>query len=109
MYARNAHFRLKSLDLAVEFARTLGAEVVPLLRQQPGFKGEITLSNPRSLERISISLWDNKKNAEAYNANVSPRVLKMLAKVIDGGATIQTFDDLALNLNGDLVSEGQSS
>ena len=54
--------------------------IPPLLRKEQGFKGEITLSNPGSLERISISLWERKSHAEAYNANVYPQVLKMLSQ-----------------------------
>ncbi|MGB8888793.1 MAG: hypothetical protein WCC87_18840 [Candidatus Korobacteraceae bacterium] len=99
MYARNAHFRVRSLDQAAEFAQTLENEVLPLLRRQPGFKGEITLSNPSNLERISISLWDNQSNAEAYAANVYSQVLKILAKVIDGAPKIRTFEAVALNLD----------
>jgi hypothetical protein len=49
MFARNAHFRVKSLNLAADFAATLENEVLPLLRQQKGFQGEITLSNPGNL------------------------------------------------------------
>ena len=109
MFARNAHFRVKSLALAAEFARTLENEVLPLLRKQKGFKGEITLSNPGSLERISMSLWDNKSNAEAYNLNVYQQVLKILSKVIDGTPKIRTFEDVALNLDHGTAAERQSS
>lgn len=101
MYARNAHFRLKSLDLAVEFARTLGAEVVPVLRQQQGFKGEITLSNPGSLEQIAISLWDNKSHAESYDANVYPQVLKILGSMIDGTPKIRTYEAVTFSVDLD--------
>jgi hypothetical protein len=99
MYARNAHFRVKSINMAAEFAQTLENEVLPLLRKQEGFKGEITLSNPGNLERISMSLWENKSQAEAYDANVYPQVLKILAKVIDGTPKIRTFEAVALNLD----------
>lgn len=99
MFARNAHFRVKSLDMAAEFARTLDNEILPLLRTQKGFKGEITLSNPGNLERISMSLWENKSNAEAYDANIYPQVLKILSKVIDGKPKILTFEAVALNLD----------
>ena len=107
MFARSSHFRVKSLDLAGQFALTLQNEVVPLLRQQHGFKGEITLSNPGSLERISISLWENRSNADAYNATVYPQVLKMLSKVIDGSPQIVVFENLALNLNSGAGGERQ--
>jgi hypothetical protein len=99
MFSRNAHFRLKSLTMAADFARTIENQVIPLLRQQEGFKGEITLSNPGSLERIAISLWENKHNAEAYNAKVYPQVLKILGKVIDGTPQIRTFETVTLNVD----------
>jgi hypothetical protein len=109
MFARNAHFRVKSLNMAADFVQALESEVLPLLRQQKGFKGEITLSNPGNLERISISLWDNKSNAEAYDDKVYPQVLKMLAKVIDGTPKIRTFEAVALNLDHGAAAERQSS
>ena len=99
MFARNAHFRMKSLDMAAEFTRTMENDILPLLRNEKGFKGEITLSNPGSLERISISLWENMSNAEAYNANVYPQVLKILSRVIDGTPKIRTFENVILNLD----------
>jgi len=99
MFARNAHFRLKSLDMAAEFARTLENEILPLLRKQEGFKGEITLSNPGSLEQIAMSLWENNNYAEAYNVNVYPQVVKMLAKVIDVTPKVRTFEAVTLNVD----------
>ena len=95
--------------MAAEFTRTLENEILPLLRKEEGFKGEITLSNPGSLERISISLWENKSNAEAYNANVYPQVLKILSNVIDGTPKIRIFEAVALNLNHEILAERQGS
>jgi heme-degrading monooxygenase HmoA len=99
MFARNAHFRVKSLSMAEEFARTFQKEVVPLLRAEPGFKGEVMLSNPGSLERITISLWETKDDAEAYHTNVYPKVLKVLAKLIDGTPKIRTFEAATLSVD----------
>jgi len=106
MYARNAYFRVRSLDKSAEFAFSLDNEILPILRRKSGFKGELTLGNPGSLERISISLWDSKSDAEAYNANVYPQVLKVLSRVIDGEPKIRTYENLALNLNGGNTTEG---
>ena len=105
MFARNAHFRVKSLHMAAEFARTFDNEIIPLLRKQQGFKGEIILSNPGSLERITISLWENKNDAEAYDARVYPQVLKILAKVIDGTPKIRTFEAATLSVDHGTVRE----
>ncbi len=109
MFARNAHFRIKSLDKTAEFAQTLENEILPLLRRQEGFKGEITLSNPGNLERISMSLWENKSNAEAYDANIYPQVLKILSKVTEGAPKIRIFEAVALNLDHGTAGERQDS
>jgi hypothetical protein len=99
MFARNAYFRMKSLTMAADFARTLENEILPLLRKQEGFRGEITFSNPGSLEQIAISLWDNRGFAEAYDVGVYPQVLKILAKVIDGTPKIRTYEAVTLSLD----------
>ena len=91
MFARNVSFHLKSNTLS-DYTRTFENEVLPLLRKQKGFKDEITLSNPASLDVIAISLWDDKANAEAYNTNTYPQVLKTLARMIDGTPKVQTFE-----------------
>jgi hypothetical protein len=109
MFARNAHFRVKSLDMAAAFSQTLENEILPLLRKQKGFRGEITLSNPGNLERISMSLWDSQSDAEAYAANIYSQVLKILSKVIDGNPKIRTFEAVALNLDHDIPAGRQSS
>ena len=68
MFARNVSLHLKS-NMLSDYTRTFDKDILPLLRKQKGFKDEITLSNPGSLDVIAISLWDSKSNAEAYNTN----------------------------------------
>ena len=80
-----------------------------MLRAQAGFKGEVMLSNPGSLERITISLWENKDDAEAYHANVYPKVLKVLAKVIDGTPKIRTFEAATLSVDHGTAAERERS
>jgi hypothetical protein len=99
MFARNAQFRLKSLTVAAEFSRTFENEILPLLRRQAGFKGEITLSNPGSLEQIAISLWENKDDADAYNADLYPQISKILEKLIVGTPRIRTYEAVTLKLD----------
>ena len=91
MFARNVTFHLKS-NTHSDYARTLENDVLPLLRKQKGFKEEITLCSPGTADAVSISLWENKNNADDYNTNTYPEVLKTLAKVIDGTPRVQTFD-----------------
>ena len=91
MFARNVTFHLKS-NMLSDYTRTLENEILPLLRKQKGFKEEITLSNPGSTDAISISLWENKANADAYNTSLYPEVLRTFARMIDGTPKVQTFE-----------------
>jgi len=91
MFARNVAFHLKS-NMFSDYTRTFENDTLPLLRKQKGFKDEITLSNPGSLDVIAISLWDSKANAEAYNTSTYPEVLRTLGRMIDGTPKVQTFE-----------------
>ena len=90
MYARNISFRLKS-NMQSDYTRTFENQILPLLHKQKGFKDEITLCNPGSADAISISLWENKSNADDYNTHTYPEVLKTLAKVVDGTPQVHTY------------------
>jgi len=98
MFARHVSFRLNS-NMLSDYTRTFENEVLPLLRKQKGFTDEITLSNPGSLDAITVSLWENKVNAENYNTTAYPEVLKTLAKVIDGTPKVQTFEAVTTTLH----------
>jgi hypothetical protein len=91
MFARSVSYRLKS-NMVSDYTRTFENEILPLIRKQKGFQDEIILSNPGSLDVIAISLWDSKANAESYNTNVYPEVLRKLATMIDGTPKVQTFE-----------------
>src|ERR1700687_2296653 len=91
MFARNVSIHLKS-NMLSDYTRTFEKDVLPLLRKQNGFKDELTLSNPGSVDVIAISLWESKANAEAYNTNVYPEGLKTLERMIDGTPKVQTFE-----------------
>ena len=91
MFVRNVSIHLKSNMLSY-YTRTFEKDVLPLLRKQKGFTDEITLSNPGSLDVIAISLWENRADAEAYNTNTYPEVLKTFARMIDGTPKVQTFE-----------------
>jgi len=93
MFARNLSIQLKP-NTQAEFTRTFEKDVLPLLRKQKGFQDEIAFAVPGGMDLISISLWDNKENAETYNTAVYAEVLKMLDKVIDGTPKVRTSDVL---------------
>ncbi len=91
MFARNVSIHLKS-NMLSDYTRTFENDTLPLLRKQKGFKEEITLSNPGSLDVIAISLWEEKANADAYITNIYPEVLKTFQRMIDGTPRVQTFE-----------------
>jgi hypothetical protein len=91
MFARHVSIHVKS-NMLSDYTRTFENDTLPLLRQQKGFKDEITLSNPGSLDVVAVSLWDSKANAETYNTNAYPKVLRTFERMIDGSPNVQTFE-----------------
>jgi hypothetical protein len=90
MFARSVSMRLKTNSVP-EFTRTFENDVLPVLRKQTGFKDEITLVHD-GIEAVGISLWDQRDQAETYDRNTYPQVLKSLAKVVEGTPKVQTYE-----------------
>jgi hypothetical protein len=91
MFARNVSFHLKS-NMLSDYTRAFEKDVLPLLRKQNGFKDEITFAGPGGADVTAISLWENKKDADNYNASMYPQVLKTLARFIEGTPQVHTSD-----------------
>jgi hypothetical protein len=91
MFARNVSIHLKS-NMLSDYTRTFEKDVLPLLRKQNGFKDEITFAGPGGVDVTAISLWNDKNDADTYNTNAYPQVLKTLAKFIEGTPQVHTFD-----------------
>jgi len=77
---------------APEFTRTLENEVIPMLRKQKGFRDEITLVAAERNEVVAISFWDRKEDAESYNREKYPEILKTLSKVVEGTPRVESFE-----------------
>jgi hypothetical protein len=91
MFARNVSIHLKS-NMLSDYTRAFEQDILPLLRKQKGFKDEITFAGPSGVDVTAISLWENKTDAETYNANTYPTVLKTMARFIEGTPKVQTSD-----------------
>jgi hypothetical protein len=91
MIAGNVSVHLKS-NMLSEYRHVFESQVLPLLRRQTGFRDEITLASPSGVDVTAISLWDNKGDAEAYNTNTYPEVVKIFSKLIDGTPKVQTCE-----------------
>jgi hypothetical protein len=91
MFARKVAARLKPNALT-EFANLMECEILPWLRKQEGFLDLITLAAPDGIEVATISFWDHKGNAQAYNASGYPEVFKILEKLLDGTPYVKFFE-----------------
>jgi heme-degrading monooxygenase HmoA len=91
MFARKVSLHLKPNSVA-EFTQRLEKEVIPMLRKQKGFQDEITFVGPNGTEAFGLSLWETRENAESYNRGSYPEVTKILARVVEGTPTVETYD-----------------
>jgi hypothetical protein len=91
MFARNVSIHLKS-NMLSDYTRTFEKDVLPLLRRQNGFKDEITLAGAGGVDVTAISLWENKADADTYNTNTYPQVLKTMERFIEETPKVQTSD-----------------
>jgi hypothetical protein len=91
MFAREVTMHLKA-DSQTKFTEKLEKVIIPLLRLQSGFKDEIALLVSGGRKAVAISLWDKKENAETYNREKYPEVLKTMAEVIEGTPQVETYE-----------------
>lgn len=89
MFTRHVIVKLKA-KAAPEFTRLIEKEVIPVLRKQKGFLDEITFISPDLTEAVGNSFWETEADAEAYNRNAYPEVMKTLSTVIEGTPTVGT-------------------
>ena len=88
-FARNVHFQIKE-GKEKEYTTLFENEVIPLLKKQGGFREEMTLLNEKG--NLGISVWDDRKSAEAFQTTVYPGILKTLGPVIEGTPTVDTYE-----------------
>ena len=105
MFARKVATHLKP-DSLVEFTKLMESEVLPWLRQQEGFLDLVILATPDGREIAAVSFWDHKENAQAYDSNGYPKVLKAVARLLDGTPYVKTFDVVSSTFHS---SPGQPS
>jgi heme-degrading monooxygenase HmoA len=97
MFTRVVQFTgAKDLDAGVAFIRDT---VAPVLRQQKGFRG-MTASADRSAGVIGVlTLWETEADRDASESALS-KVRNEGAKIIGGQMTVETFEELVLEMVG---------
>jgi hypothetical protein len=88
-YARSVHFSLKNGKVE-EFNRLMQTEVLPLLNNEHGFRQNLTLLGGKT--GMSISVWEDRACADAYDKTTYPGILKKLSAVLDGTPRVETYD-----------------
>src|SRR5690349_10797347 len=91
MFVRKVTTLLKPNSIS-EFSRLMEQEVIPMLRKQNGFEGELTFFDASADGVTGISLWDKASNAEVYSRATYPAVLKKLATLIEGTPKVDTYE-----------------
>jgi heme-degrading monooxygenase HmoA len=91
MFARHLTHQLKP-NVSKEYSITFEKEIMPLLRNQKGFLGELLLVTPEKNEVVAISLWETKEHAETYNREVYPQIVKIVNRFIEGIPVVKIFE-----------------
>lgn len=99
MFARKVAACLRPGSLT-EFANLMEYEILPWLQKQEGFLDLITLAAPDGREVTTISFWNHKGSAQAYNASGYPEALNILGRILEGAPYVKTFDVVGSTLQG---------
>jgi len=91
MFARLVKSNLRA-DRIAEFSHKFELHIVPILRRAKGFRNAYALVGASGTEAVSLTFWDRKQDAEAYNNTTFSEALKVLSTVFEGTPKIQTYD-----------------
>ena len=91
MFARNVSIQLKP-SMLNDYNQIFTSEILPLLRKQKGFQGELSFCNANSLDLTVISLWDTREHADLYGNNVYGDVVKLMARSVNGTPKVRGED-----------------
>ncbi len=76
-----------------ELSRIVTEQVLPILRDQPGFVDEITLVSQSNPDRVlALSFWKTQQDAEAYSRSGFTRVNDVIRNLITDAPQVSTFD-----------------
>jgi hypothetical protein len=91
MFTHHITMNLKA-NAAPELSRVIENEIIPMLREQKGFCGEVTSITAERSSATSDSYWETMEDAEAYHRTGYQESLKSLANVIVGLPMVSTFE-----------------
>jgi quinol monooxygenase YgiN len=89
-FTRNVQFEIKP-GKSQEFTNVMERDILPIMKKQDGFQGELALVNENGNRAVGISCWDSEQHAESYRTNTYPKVLETLKPVIQGTPSVETY------------------
>lgn len=91
MFARMVEFAPKP-DKTEEIVKLMHKEVLPLRKKQPGFLEILPFLPENKTERlITITLWNEKHEAERYERETHPKVEAILKPHLTAPATLRPY------------------
>lgn len=95
-YVRNVDFNVKA-GKSSEFLKTFNSDILPVLKQQPGFQHELAMSN--GTHSVGISVWKDQASAESYQTKVYPEILKKLTPMLESAPSVKSYELTATTLS----------
>ena len=86
--ARSVRFDIAT-DKNEEFHTIFRNDILPVLKNQDGFRNELLLVDDQHV--LAISVWKDLNAARKYESATFPQIDKALRTVMSGRPTIETF------------------
>ena len=91
MFARVLEFTPK-MEKKEEFVKVVKAEILPILKKQPGFLEILPLlPETRNEKMITISLWAEKRDLDRYERDVYLKVEEILKPFLLTPITVKPY------------------
>jgi heme-degrading monooxygenase HmoA len=72
--------------------RLLENDVIPLLKQQHGFRDEVSFFTEGADEGFAISFWDTKADLENYEREVYPKVRDKMRELFEDQPVARSYE-----------------
>jgi heme-degrading monooxygenase HmoA len=91
MFARVVECHAKA-GRGVEISTKLTNDVLPILREQPGFVDFFALPDKTNADRLlCISFWTSREDAEGYHRRHYETITNMLMPILESPPTLKIF------------------
>ena len=90
MFARNVRLKLKP-NSAIKYSRLFESQILPVLRQQPGFKDGMTMVSGERAEAVAISFWDKRESADEFSREAYGSLIEQLDSVLSEPPEVMTL------------------